>query len=58
MGGQGRVARITGKNSAEAKRTFHEILSRITTSREGSVEIYDRVRSRLEVGAGYYLVPV
>jgi len=50
---QGQVLGVIGRNGA-GKSTLLKLLSRVTEPSEGSVDIYGRVGSLLEVGTGFH----
>ena len=50
--GQGEAIGIIGRNGA-GKSTLLKLLSRITTPSEGTIDLYGRVASMLEVGTGF-----
>jgi lipopolysaccharide transport system ATP-binding protein len=50
---QGEILGILGKNGA-GKSTLLKILSRVTTPSAGSIDMYGRVASLLEVGTGFH----
>ncbi|MBE6127671.1 MAG: ATP-binding cassette domain-containing protein [Erysipelotrichaceae bacterium] len=50
---QGEAVGIIGKNGA-GKSTLLKLLSRVTAPTEGSIDIYGRITSMLEVGTGFH----